>query len=133
MSACNTGVTFVPDALKHDLDVDNDINGNDEEQSLRKLGLIPGVDQVSFVDTFMRKGISNVYGTLWFVDDAMSSEIMTRFINILVAQGDNIDAVGAYCQAQRSVLADAKSHKNVKNYPYPQHPFLWAAGAIFGK
>ena len=81
----------------------------------------------------MRKGISNVYGTLWFVDDSMSSEIMTRFISILVEQGEDTDAVAAYSEAQRSIVRDAKLHKDIKGFPYPQHPFLWAAGAIFGK
>lgn len=133
LSACNTGVTFVPDALKFDLDINKDINSIEEERNLRKLGFIPGVDQISFVDTFMRKGISNVYGTLWFVDDSMSSEIMTRFISILVEQGEDTDAVAAYSEAQRSIVRDAKLHKDIKGFPYPQHPFLWAAGAIFGK
>ena len=136
LSACNTGVSFDPPSLSLDFDRDDSVNGKKDEENLRKLGLIPGVDQVSLVESFMRKGINNVYGTLWFVDDGMSAELLSRFTTNLVQQGENPDLISAFNAAQRSIVQDAKQHKEVVDsnlYPLPQHPFLWAAGAIFGK
>lgn len=136
LSACNTGVSFDPPSLSLNFDRDDNVNGKKDEENLRKLGLIPGVDQVSLVESFMRKGINNVYGTLWFVDDGMSAELLSRFTANLVQQGEKPDLISAFNAAQRSIIQDAKQHKEVVNsqaYPLPQHPYYWAAGAIFGK
>lgn len=133
LSACNTGVTFAPISLKHD-DDKSIFNKENIEKDLRNQGFLPGVDQVSFVETFMRKGIQNVYGTLWFADDKISSILMTKFLKKLVEQGDKPDAVAAYSHAQRSIVIAGKKQEHVADgYNYPQHPYLWAVGAIFGK
>ena len=104
------------------------------EEELNRMGFVPGVDQVSFIDTFMRKGVQNVYGTLWFVDDFMSAEIMSRFMQELVKQ-EQSDAVRAYNLAQRSIITEAKEQKQVAGYSPREtlQPFLWAPGAMFGK
>lgn len=140
LSACNTAVTYVPAALKANLDVEDEEDQDpaqiqETQAELTKLGFLPGVDQVSFVDTFMRKGVQNVYGNLWFVDDEASSEIMSRFLKILSEQGDAPDAVKAYNQAQRSIVTEAKAGKGVGHYNAQEilQPFLWAPGALFGK
>lgn len=147
LSACNTGVTYAPIAFVQDLD--QETTPEEVKKELDAQGLVPGVDQVSFVDTFMRRGVKNVYGTFWFVDDAMSSELMTRFMINLQDKEKNLDAVGAFNAAQRELIALGKHsdkyiyedyNKDPKNketqrdgYFHPQHPFFWAAGAIFGK
>lgn len=132
LSACNTGVTFVPFYIKNDFG-DELFNNKEIEKDLRNIGWIPGIDQVSFVETFMRKGVLNVFGTLWFADDEMSSIIMTKFMYNLIEQGENTDAVSAFSSAQRSIVVDAKNNKKIGSFSIPHHPFLWAVGAVFGK
>ena len=133
LSACNTGVTFAPKALKSE-EEQNIYDSDNIEKELLSQGLLPGIDQVSFVDTFMRKGVQNVYGTLWFADDTISSILMTKFLHNLVEQGDNPDAVSAYSHAQRSIVISGKKGEHIADgYNYPQHPYLWAVGAMFGK
>ncbi len=137
LSACNTAVTYVPDALASGMDEDGTFSSAEIDAELKAQGYLPGVDQVSFIDTFMRKGVQNVYGTLWFVDDNASAEIMSRFMANLVKQ-QQPDAVAAYNAAQRSILADARADRpasaHFKQNPREMlHPFLWAPGALFGK
>ena len=82
----------------------------------------------------MRKGITNVYGTLWFADDAASSALMSKFIQNLVLQSDHPDAVAAFSSAQRELVTKAKAgEKVIPDTEMPYHPFFWAVGAIFGK
>lgn len=135
LSACNTGVTYVSDAMAKDLDVGDSLTSEEAKKEMEKLGLMPGVDQVSFVDTVMRKGVDNVYGTLWFVDDGMSSELLTRFMTNLNQTDKYPDAVSAFNAAQRSIILDSEAGKTVVNDSYliPAHPFFWAPGAMFGK
>lgn len=135
LSACNTGVTYVTAAMADDLDINGTFSSEESDKELKKLGLIPGVDQVSFVDTFMRKGVDNVYGTLWFVDDDMSSELLTRFMTNLNQKEQYPDAVSAFNQAQRSIILDSEAGTTVvaDYYEIPAHPFFWAPGAMFGK
>lgn len=138
LSACNTGVSFVPMALKDGLE---DIFDNKEtERELRKQGWVPGVDQVGFVDEFMRKGIRNVYGTLWFAEDESSGKLMGDFIADLQS-GENTDAVAAFANAQRKFIEASKAYvkdPQSKKAPistgcYPHNPFYWSVGSIFGK
>lgn len=133
LSACNTGVTYAPASLVADLDTQ--VAPEETQKALEKRGLVPGVDQVSFVDSFMRRGVKNVYGTYWFVDDAMSAELLTRFMTNLMDKNNNYDAVGAFNAAQRSIIKDGKAGNKIPTtkYYHPQHPFFWAAGAVFGK
>ncbi len=135
LSACNTAVTYAPKALRADMDTDGVYDTAEVKAELTRLGFLPGVDQVSFVDTFMRKGVQNVYGNFWFVDDSMSSELMSRFFANLSAQGDQPDAVVAFNAAQRSVILEAKQGRQVAGYKPREvlQPYLWAPGAIFGK
>ena len=135
LSACNTGVTYVSNAMAQGLDEGDSLTSEEAKAEMEKLGLLPGVDQVSFVDTFMRKGVDNVYGTLWFVDDAMSSELLTRFMTNLKDTEHYPDAVAAFNQAQRSIVLESEAGKTVvaDYYLIPAHPFFWAPGAMFGK
>src|SRR5574344_1328201 len=133
LSACNTGVSFVPKALKENLDEDATFNSKDVEQSLRDQGWVPGVDQIGFVDTFMRRGIRNVYGTMWFADDAASSYLMSNFSTNLAAQTDKKDAVKAFNDAQRSYISACKSGNKPIDVYTPIHPYYWSVGAMFGK
>ena len=133
LSACNTGVSFVPKSLAENADETLYSNSNVDKELISS-GLLPGVDQISFVDTFMSRGIHNVFGTLWFADDKITSELMSRFITNLVEQGNSPDAVGAFSSAQREIVTMGKRGEQVvEGYSMPQHPYLWAVGAIFGK
>lgn len=149
LSACNTGVTFAPVTLYRNED-DEVFNAEatekdfrEVEKDLRKNAWIPGVEQVSFVETFLKKGALNVYGTLWFADDLMSSIMMSRFMKNLSEQ-ESSDPVVALCDAQRSIIKDGREKNgklscmelgsDLRDWrPMPQHPFFWAVGAIFGK
>jgi len=138
LSACNTGVSFVPKAYKMGLDKsDSEFNTKETERDLRRIGWIPGVDQVSFVDSFMRRGINNVYGTLWFVDDESSAYIMKKFIGYLANAKEYPDAVSAFNAAQRSFVKEGKTGSfngfSSKEFYTVPHPYYWAVGAMFGK
>ena len=133
LSACNTGVSFAPKALL-DNDTTNAFSSKDVQKIIADAGWVPGVDQVSFVETFMRKGITNVYGTFWFADDASSAVLMSNFIQNLVAHGEHPDAVVAFSAAQRAFVTQAKAgEKVIPDTAMPYHPCFWAVGAIFGK
>ena len=133
LSACNTAVTFVPAYIAENGDDDITLfNEKDTEKELKDQGWIPGVDQVSFVETFMKKGVNDVYGNLWFADDEASSVLMSKFVEYLVAQKDKPDAVAALNDAQRFYIKGAKN-KEIKFNNYPLHPYYWALAAMFGK
>lgn len=133
LSACNTGVSFVPKSLAENID-ETLYNNTGVDKELINSGLMPGVDQISFVDTFMSRGISNVFGTLWFAEDTISAVLMSKFVTKLVEQGNTPDAVAAYSSAQRDIVTMGKRGEQVaKGFDMPQHPYLWAVGAIFGK
>ena len=133
LSACNTGVTFVPLYIKNDFG-DALFDDKEIEKDLRNIGWIPGIDQISFVETFMKKGVLNVYATLWFADDKASAHLLSYFMKELVSQGQEQDAVAAFSKAQRNFITDCKEGKNPLGYPSPPlHPYFWAVGALFGK
>lgn len=138
LSACNTGVTFAPKSLVDEQTENALNNAKIVEKKLRKVGWMPGIDQVSFVDSFMQRGVNNVFGTLWAADDAASSFLLSNFINKLMKQGDSKDAVTAYTDAVRLYLKMAESSdKPIKaaNYANEEQldPVIWASGTIFGK
>lgn len=133
LSACNTGVTFVPFYIKNDFS-DALFDDKEIEKGLRNIGWIPGIDQISFVETFMKKGVLNVYATLWFADDKASAHLLSYFMKELVSQGQEQDAVAAFSKAQRNFITDCKEGKNPLGYSSPPlHPYFWAVGALFGK
>ena len=131
VSACNTGVTFNPDAVVSD-DAENQFNIKETNEELKKLGLLPGVDQVSFVDSFMRRGVRNVYGTFWFADDAASSYLMSSCMSNISKQKD-MDPIAAFSDAQREFIAKAKKNSPIPGVNGGIHPFYWAVGGMFGK
>ncbi len=132
LSACNTGVTFAPKAVKKDTFADV-LSAEEIEKSLRSAGWVPGVDQVSFVDVFMRRGVSNVYGTLWFADDESSTYILSQFMKKLQEEKGNNDVVHTYSQTLRDYLKRSKASDSPINHPMPIHPHFWACGSFFGK
>jgi CHAT domain-containing protein len=140
LSACNTGVTFSPSTLDND-DMIEKLSSLDIQKELKDLGWVPGQDQVSFVDSFMRRGINNVYGTLWFADDMASAYLLSHTIETIMKQEDKQDAVVAFSEAQRLYIDTCKKGKkpmvNVEIPEYSRvnqlHPYYWAVGAIFGK
>ena len=138
LSACNTGVTFAPSTLADD-EMEKKFSAKEVEKELRDKGWVPGQDQVSFVDTFMRRGINNVYGTLWFADDESSAYLMSRTIKTLAGNGENSDLVFAFSEAQRAYINECKngSKQPIKHKDYVNtvqlHPYYWAVGAVFGK
>lgn len=135
LSACNTGVMFAPKTLKNSSIYEKISNSKEIEKELRKIGWIPGVDQISFVDVFMRRKVNNVYGTLWFANDVSSAYLMSHFMENLVKQGEHQDAVAAFSETQRQYIKESREGGEPlgKNYSVPLHPFLWAVGALFGK
>ncbi len=132
LSACNTAVTYNPGALKMDFDVKE---GEDKEieSMLRKQGWIPGADQVSLVDLFMRRGVQNVYGTFWFADDEASSDLMSDFSSNFFDPSNHMDAVSAFNAAQRKIVSAAKNDGKKYGSYSAMHPFFWAVGGMFGK
>lgn len=135
LSACNTGVMFAPKTLKNSTTIEKFNSSKEIEKNLRKIGWIPGIDQVSFVDVFMRRKVNNVYGTLWFANDDSSSYLMSHFMKNIVEQGYHQDAVAAFSETQRQYIKECKEGKKPlgRIYPEPLHPYLWAVGALFGK
>lgn len=130
LSACNTGITFVPKSLKDDI-MEEEFSSDTLQKELTKIGWVPGVDQISFVDTFMRHNINYTYGTLWFADDYSTSYILKSFVSRL----PNKSVPTAYTETIRTYLKKAKEGTLDlgDGYPtIPQHPYFWACGAIFG-
>lgn len=135
LSACNTGVTYNPDAVVATEDDVKDLISFDDaenQKELRKLGWLPGIDQVSFVDTFMRRGVLDVYGNFWFADDAASSFILSNTMKNVGSQ-TKVDMVSALCNAQRFYIEQSKQGKGPYKTPEDVHPYFWAVGGIFGK
>ncbi len=132
LSACNTGVTFAPKTVKNEIFSDV-LSAEEVEKTLRDTGWVPGVDQVSFVDVFMRRGVNNVYGTLWFADDKASQYLMSNFMKYVQKAGDNVNVVHEYSQVLRDFIKDCKESKKPLSYDMPIHPYFWAVGSFFGK
>lgn len=130
LSACNTGVTFAPKALKNN-SVYEALTSDEVEMDLRRAGWVPGVDQVSFVDTFMKRGVDYTFGTLWFADDRATGYILSEFAENMKTES----VVSAYSSTIRRYLKDSAEGRNPLGNNYtttPQHPYFWAVGAIFG-
>jgi len=147
LSACNTGVTLAPKSFlsENKGKAEKIFKNNEVEKELRDLGWLPGVDQVSFVEPFIRRGVTNVYGTLWFAEDAASFYIGSNLIKNLSSQPtDKLDIVSAYSQVLRQYISESKTGRiPLNDSPYNAapplkhnqslHPFFWAVGAIFGR
>lgn len=130
LSACNTGVTFAPKALKHKA-IYEALTSEEVERELRKAGWVPGVDQVSFVDTFMKRGVDYAFGTLWFADDMAVGYILSEFVRNMKSE----PITSAYHSTIRQYLKDSREERNPLGVHYtttPQHPYFWAVGAVFG-
>lgn len=124
LSACNTAVSYSPKVVKNK-DIHEDLEDQRAAEELVAAGWTPGVDQVCLVDTFFKRNFRNVYGTLWFADDIASSFIMSAFIDNL----KTMTPAKALRSAQLAYLS-APPHDSSE---YPQHPFFWACGNIFGQ
>lgn len=134
LSACNTAVSLVPFAIGESYQEKEFFDPKLVEKDLRNMGLVPGIDQATFVESFMRKGVENIYASFWQLDDEAAKSIMNEFWKILADQGEAPDLVKAYAQSQRAHLATYKD-KMAKTGAFAEdlHPYYWGAGAIFGK
>lgn len=134
LSACNAAVSLVPFAIGENFEEMEFFDPKLVERDLRKQGLLPGVDQATFVESFMRRGVQNVYASYWQLDDEAAKEIMSNFWPNIVSQGDKPDLVAAYSDAQRKYLAKAKKvSRDTGSFNENLHPYYWGAGGIFGK
>ena len=130
LSACNTGVSFAPKALEDD-EIMAVLSSETVEKELRGSGWVPSIDQISFVDTFMKRGVKHTYGTLWFADDRANAYILPLFID----KSKTSETTKAYTEAIRKYLEESKKNNNLLGNDWtsiPQHPYFWAVGAIFG-
>lgn len=134
LSACNTAVTFAPKSLQSE-EFSEKLNSKEVENDLRKVGWVPGADQVSFTDVFMRRDVNNVYGTLWFADDTASTYIMSNAIKSIYMDSKDQDVVSGYTTTLRNYLAEARKDEGFlkKGIKVASNPYYWACGAIFGK
>jgi CHAT domain-containing protein/tetratricopeptide (TPR) repeat protein len=126
LSACNTAVSYSPKVITKEK-IRDELETEEASKELVEAGWTPGVDQICLVDTFMKKNFRNVYGTLWFADDTASSIIMSRFMNNL---GD-MPPASALREAQLYYLQNPPPTEGFSDYP--QHPYFWACGNIFGQ
>lgn len=134
LSACNTAVSLVPFTLNEDSEGKAFFDPELVEKDFRNIGLIPGVDQATFVESFMRKGVENIYASFWQLDDEAAKSIMDEFWQKIAEQGEAVDLPEAYAKAQRAHLAKYKSRtKNEGRFVEDLHPYYWGAGTIFGK
>ncbi|WP_202108426.1 CHAT domain-containing protein [Succinivibrio dextrinosolvens] len=144
LSACNTGVTYVPKAIASSgadgADLSKLFDTDTVGKELEEAGLEPGVDQVSFIETFMSKGVRNIYGTLWPVDDVAATVLMSKFAENMSQKDKYPDVITAYNAAQRTIIELSKNNIKddagnlvVPNTPVAYHPFYWAVGAVFGR
>jgi CHAT domain-containing protein len=125
LSACNTAVSYSPKVIAKKA-IQDELETEEARNELVKAGWTPDVDQVCLVDTFMKKNFRNVYGTLWFADDTTSSIIMPEFMKNLRGMPT--------AQALRKAQLDYLQNLPKLNYSdYPQHPYYWAFGNIFGE
>jgi CHAT domain-containing protein/tetratricopeptide (TPR) repeat protein len=125
LSACNTAVSYSPKVIAKK-DIQDELETEEARKELVEAGWTPGVDQISLVDTFMKKNFRNVYGTLWFADDQTSSRIMPAFMKNL----RDMPAAQALRKAQLDYL---KNPPKLGYSDYPKHPYYWAFGNIFGQ
>ncbi|MDR1463199.1 MAG: CHAT domain-containing protein [Azoarcus sp.] len=126
LSACNTAVSYSPRVIAKET-IRDELETEEASKELVEAGWTPGVDQICLVDTFMKKNFRNVYGTLWSADDTASSIIMSRFMNNL---GD-MPPASALREAQLHYLRNLPPTEGFSDYP--QHPYFWACGNMFGQ
>ena len=128
LSACNTAVSYSPRVVQNK-DIQENLESQEAADELVAAGWTPGVDQVCLVDTFFKRNFRNVYGTLWFADDIASSAIMSAFI----ANLQTMPPAEALRAAQLAYLSNPPQRPADNDTEYPQHPFFWACGNIFGQ
>lgn len=133
VSACNAAVSLIPFSIGEGYEEKEFFDPKLVEQDLRKQGLLPGVDQATFVESFMRRGVQNVMATYWQLEDKPAGEIMSNFWSNIAAQGDKPDLVTAYAEAQRKYLAEKKQASHDSEFYLNLQPYMWGAGGIFGK
>lgn len=148
LSACNAAVTYVPYALAAEegaevatIEESTYLDPAVVEKDLSALGMRPDLDQATFVESFMRHGVNNVYASYWQLDDEAGGIIMSKFWEEIGKRADNPDMVAALAEAQRDYLRktdnneitrmdDAKGRKKVP--ANPAQPYYWAPGGMFG-
>lgn len=137
LSACNAAVSMVPAAIAEGYDEGEKNAELFDPKLLQKemsdLGMIPGVDQVSFVESFMKKGVQDVYASYWPVEDKSASIILPVFMQTLVEQRENPDPVTALNVAQKNYIQRARKKEFEDKLDIAIHPYYWAVGAMFGK
>ncbi|MEO5357992.1 MAG: tetratricopeptide repeat protein [Nitrospirae bacterium YQR-1] len=121
LSACHTAVT-VPPGTNEEM-IQSFMNSKEVGRELEKAGWSPGVDQISLVDTFMRRNFKYTLGTFWAAEDKPTQYIMNEFFQNLTKE----TPAEAYRLAQLKYLEDTKTPKLEK------HPYYWAVGAVFGR
>ena len=124
LSACNTAVTYSPKispALRKEMEEESKVS-----QELIKAGWNPGVDQICLTDTFMKRNLKYVMGTLWFAEDQASKFLTNKFVEGL----KTLEPSEAMRQAQLSYLENPPLGPDVTKCP--RHPFFWAVTALFG-
>ena len=148
LSACNTAVSFVPKAFRAEDQIEDEETGDTSnnqdtnsqgdnykielielnKKTAYELGWSPGVDEICFVDVFMRKNFQYVYGTLWFADDDASGQIVSSMMkNVL-----SIDPKDPPEALRASILEYLENPpKNLESW-LPLSPYYWAIGNIFG-
>jgi CHAT domain-containing protein len=137
LSACNTAVSFTSKVIaSEDFETSSEYADLDDDdiktipKEMADLGWTPGLDEVCFVDIFMRKNFQYVLGSLWFLPDASTALIMEYFmVNLL--SGESKDPPEALTEAMRTYLNYVSTGGKV-SYIKPLHPFYWAGGNIFG-
>ncbi|MDR2077127.1 MAG: CHAT domain-containing protein [Desulfovibrio sp.] len=128
LSACNTAVSYSPKVLKKK-EIHTSLEEEQAAQELVAAGWTPGVDQVCLVDSFMKRNFRNVFGTLWFADDVATAFIMEHFMRNL----KTLPPAEALREAQLLYLRQPPPRPADNASDYPQHPFFWACGNIFGQ
>jgi CHAT domain-containing protein/tetratricopeptide (TPR) repeat protein len=125
LSACNSAVSYSP-KVAQDAKTRETLESQESSAALVAAGWSPGVDQVCLVDTFMKRGFKNVFGTLWPADDGSAPIIMKNFLSKL----DKLPPAEAFREVQIEYL---KNPPSLDYTNYPQHPYYWACGNIFGQ
>ncbi len=75
---------------------------------------------------FLRAGAKSVLMTLWQVHDEFAAKLMPRFYDYHF--NDGLAKVEALAQAKRALMREKDETRGV----YFQHPFFWAAFALYG-
>ncbi|MCI0690846.1 CHAT domain-containing protein [candidate division KSB1 bacterium] len=88
--------------------------------------LVTGEGILGLPRLFLGAGAKTVLMTLWKVDDKFASDLMPRFYDYFLAQG--LSKTEALNRAKRALLQQKKPENGV----YHQHPFYWAAFALYG-